>query len=97
MTDLPIIAYCRNGDRISGIEHWKGLIRGDVRVGIDQRGEAIIQKRYFYPSGQMTEAREGPYDLILDPDEATGCADDLSPGSAQDWRDALDDDLGEWI
>jgi hypothetical protein len=95
--DLPKISQTRSGQRVIAIEHWKGLIRGEVRVGIDQRGEALMQKRYWYPSGQMTEACIGPNDLLLCPDETTGCADDLSPGFAQDWRNALDDDPGEWI
>ena len=90
----------RNGTPVIDLRECKGLIRGIIVAGQDQRGEPITKALHWYPDGRMTPARETPYDLDLtaDPAPRGQNAYALARRFGQDARDAeADAAVDDWL
>ncbi len=82
----------RNGAMAARLEAWLAgePLPGSMSAADQAAQEAFVSAALDAGVDQITEADEPARN---DPDLATGCADDALPGTAEDWRAALENPL----
>lgn len=71
----PAMGQTRDVTEVFRITEHKGLLRGEIGVGLSLRGDTVFKPFFWYPDGRLSPAQELPHDLVRPGDLDLGYAE----------------------